>query len=102
MPGGPFKKGDPRINRAGRPKTGQALTDILRAMGDVKIETEEGTIIERKSAIAKKLWDMAMGGDVAALKYVYDRIDGSPIATTNIISDDLPQIVIVERADVDS
>ena len=69
------------INRNGRPKKEYCLTDILKEQGNLKdVETTDG-MISRKQAIAKKLWAMAMGGDVTALKYLYDRVDGKPLQT---------------------
>jgi len=66
------------INRNGRPKKGECLTDILKAQGDLKdIETPSGKMA-RKEAVAMKLWKLALDGDVTALKYLYDRIDGRP------------------------
>ncbi len=63
------KSGNPK----GRPKKEYCLTDILKEQGNIAdVETPAG-MITRKNAIAKKLWAMAMGGDVAALKYLYDR-----------------------------
>jgi hypothetical protein len=55
-------------NKNGRPKKGTAMTDVLASMVD-------------KEAIAAKLLELASKGDVAALKYVYDRIDGTPTQT---------------------
>ena len=55
------------------------MTDILREQGELKdVDTPQGKIT-RKQAIAQKLWSMAMKGDVAALKYLYDRVDGKPL-----------------------
>jgi predicted nucleic acid-binding protein len=34
--------------------------------------------ISRKEALAKKLWALALSGDITAIKYIYDRIDGKP------------------------
>ena len=69
------------INRNGRPKKEYCLTDILKEQGNIKdVESKEG-MISRKEAIGKKLWAMAMGGDVTALKYLYDRVDGKPLQT---------------------
>jgi len=69
-------------NPAGRPKKEYCLTDILKEQGNIEDELDIlGNVITRKQAVAKKLWAMAMGGDVIALKYLYDRIDGKPLQT---------------------
>lgn len=52
-------------NPAGRPKKGETLTDTLRGLVDRK-------------ALGEKLVALALEGNVAALKYVYDRVDGMP------------------------
>jgi len=70
----PFEKGDARINRKGRPKKGQALTDILNYKLDLK--NESGKL--RREAIAEKLILLAEGGDFHALRYLIDRLDGRP------------------------
>lgn len=62
-----FKKGEV-ANPNGRPKKGHTLTEALENAVD-------------KDDLAKKLVAMAMGGDVAALKYVYDRVEGRPRET---------------------
>jgi hypothetical protein len=69
MAGQGFKDHPENINRNGRPKKGETLTDALREIVD-------------KDAVAQKLVEMAMErGDLAALKYIYDRIDGRPVET---------------------
>ena len=74
----PFKKGQSG-NPRGRPPKEYCLTDILKEQGNLEdVETKEGKIA-RKEAIARKLWSMAMDGDVQALKYLYDRVDGKPL-----------------------
>ncbi|MDR1252748.1 MAG: hypothetical protein LBK62_11390 [Treponema sp.] len=70
----PFKKGDPRINRRGRPRKGAALTDILSFRLDQK--TDDGKL--HREVIADKLIALAEAGDVPALRYLFDRIDGKP------------------------
>ena len=66
-------------NPTGRPKKEYCLTDILKDQGNNEdVEIEEGVMISRKQAIAQKLWSMAMSGDAMMLRYIYDRIDGSP------------------------
>ena len=75
-----FRPGN-NANPNGRPRKENCFTDILKEQGNIKdADSLEGKI-ERKQAIAKKLWAMALGGDVAALKYVYDRVDGTPKQT---------------------
>ena len=81
-PSNGFDKRPQDINRNGRPPKEYCLTDILKEQGNIEdAETTNGDKISRKQAIAKKLWDMAMDGDVTALKYLYDRVDGKPLQT---------------------
>jgi len=73
-------------NPKGRPKKGETLTDALRA----KIDRDE---------IADKLYEIAMSGDLAALKYVYDRIDGTPKQTIAGDGENPLMGFIIERAE---
>ena len=83
----PFVKNDPRINRAGRPKKGTALTDILNYQLDLVFKA--GKL--KREAIAEKLIETALTGDVAALKYVFDRLDGKPVqAVVAEVHDNMP------------
>jgi hypothetical protein len=76
----PFQKGDIRINRRGRPKKGTSLTDILNYELDPKTDT--GKL--RREVIAGKLIGLAEDGDIAALRYLMDRIDGRPKETVEL------------------
>jgi len=59
------------INRNGRPKKGESITDLLRETVD-------------KQALVDKLIEIAIDkGDIQALKYAIDRMDGKPIETVN-------------------
>jgi len=86
----PFVKGDPRINRAGRPKKGQTLTDILSwALDQRKTITNSETGKEKtlllRHALAEKLISKAINdGDVSAIKYCFDRLDGRPKESIDI------------------
>lgn len=84
----PWKPGQSG-NPNGRPPKGEALTDILREKVD-------------KDAIAEKLIQMAMEkGDIVALRYIYDRIDGKPIETVNQNVQEMPKVIRFERAITD-
>jgi hypothetical protein len=62
------------INRRGRPRKGKTLTDALEKYVASKNEAGE----RRGEVLARTLFDLALAGDVAALRYIYDRIDGRP------------------------
>lgn len=77
------------INKRGRPKKNQAMTEIIRRYGrrkDIKIEDEYGEekYYSRKDALALKLWQLALQGDMSAIKYIYDRLDGRPKETVEV------------------
>jgi hypothetical protein len=76
----PFTKNDPRINRRGRPKKGQALMDIL----NYKLDQKDGGGKMRREAVAEKLISLAEGGDIAAIRYIMDRVDGRPKETVSL------------------
>ena len=71
----PFSKGKSG-NPQGRPKKGETLTDLLRERIEVPKTAKEK--LTRKDRIIEQLITLAEGGDLAALRYVFDRIDGRP------------------------
>lgn len=85
-------------NPAGRPKKQHALTEVLRKIADEPF-TEDG--LTRREALARLLWSKALvDGDMPAIKYLYDRVDGLPIAKQEITGDEgepLAVKVIFER-----
>lgn len=78
-----FDKRPQDINRNGRPPKEVSLTDILKELSLTKETTDRddlGNKILIKTALANKLLDLALkDGDITAIKYIYDRIDGKPI-----------------------
>lgn len=80
----PGQSGNPK----GRPKAGETITDVLRIQADLS-----------KQEIAEKLIELARGGNVAALKYVYDRLDGAPRQSVELTGDkEKPVPLIILRA----
>ena len=69
-------------NPNGRPKKGQTLTDILEKHGKKIAEDGTGKNVARKELLADMVWKLAIEEkDLAAAKYIFDRIDGTPIQT---------------------
>jgi len=66
--GRPFQKGDPRINRGGRPP---AL--LSKAMQAVVSDEDAEAIMKRVLAAAKK-------GDLQAIQMLWDRMEGKAVA----------------------
>ena len=75
-----FVRGDPRINRKGRPKKGQSMTEIL----SYKLDQKNDAGLLRREAIAGKLISMAENGDLPAIRYICDRLDGRPRETVSV------------------
>jgi hypothetical protein len=69
----PGQSGNPK----GRPKSGTALTDLLRK----ELNRKDEDNVAKKARLVNKLIELADGGDVIALKYVFDRVDGRPTET---------------------
>jgi hypothetical protein len=74
---GRIKPGEIR-NPHGRPRKEQSLTEILKKTIENQKLVVNGKEISGKDAIAMKLFSLAMQGDLTALKYCYDRVDGTP------------------------
>lgn len=70
----PGQSGNPK----GRPRKEESLTDLLRDEALLEDVKDGEGYVTRKQALSKKLWSMALGGDMCAIRYVYDRIDGKP------------------------
>lgn len=71
----PFKKGDPNINRKGRPPTGNAWAELLRAVGE---EKEPKTGKKFKELVSKRLWIECVNGNIGAIRELFNRMEGLP------------------------
>lgn len=89
-------------NPHGRPKKGKTLTDILEAELRKRDRTGDGgKVVSGKKRLAQEIVSLALDPSpldktsrLAALKYIYDRIDGRPDIFQHVIEDDTPQIII--------
>jgi hypothetical protein len=80
----PYHNWKPGIsgNPNGRPKKGATLTDVLRKEVAKMMETEDGDRVATRQLLARRLLEIALkNGDLYAIKYIYDRLDGKPIET---------------------
>ena len=63
-------------NPGGRLKKDRPLLDALRS-------------VVKPVELAKKLWELAKGGDLSAIKYIYDRELGAPTQHHQLTIDDV-------------
>lgn len=78
--GGPFKEGDPRINRKGRPKKGDTWADILEEISEMEIILDEktGEKITYKRAVAIRAFEEASKGNTLMFNAIMNRMSGYP------------------------
>jgi hypothetical protein len=103
MPGGGFKEHPENINRNGRPKKGETFTDIIQnelSKQNVTLKLEDGTVtISAKEAVVRKLITLAVAeGNFHAIKYLMDRVDGSPRQTISLGGGDIDELSDEERS----
>jgi hypothetical protein len=79
-----FDKNPQNINKKGRPKKDESMTKILESVMQEYSVNMNGSKILAKEAIARKALEIALKGDVTAIKYLYDRLDGTPKQTQEI------------------
>ena len=63
-------------NPHGRPRKGMAIKDILYKIGVSKKDNKRTTVMEE---MIKKVYEMALAGDIAAAKFVANRLEGTPM-----------------------
>jgi hypothetical protein len=71
-------------NQLGRPKKGEAMTDILREIGEnFSKDTKYGRLLFNQ-ALGIKIWDLALRGVRWAGELLYDRLDGRAMARAEL------------------
>jgi len=73
----PGQSGNPN----GRPRREECITDLLRAEAYEKLKFE-GTLMEKRQALARMVWKLALDPDNVyncMRVYLIDRVDGKPI-----------------------
>lgn len=74
----PFKKGhDPNRNTDGRPPKGKSWADVINRILKETVVVN-GTEMEKKEAITRKLVAEAANGEQWAINALMDRTDGKP------------------------
>lgn len=73
----PFKKGDPNINRNGRPVGGVSIVDALRRKLDDIEPSEKRKYLD--IFVDKVISKSLVEGDVTMMRDVINRIDGMPL-----------------------
>lgn len=82
-----FKKGDPRINRKGRPKRTWTWAGLLERAAE-EIEPKTGKTY--KELVTKRMLLEGASGNTQAARIVFDRMDGQPKQTADITSGGKP------------
>lgn len=95
----PFTKNDPNINRNGRPPKDQSWAEITRTIAGGPIpetlKAATGTAQSLREAVVLKLYEMALGGDLQAIKLIQERSEGRPKQMAEFLSMD--PIVEIQR-----
>ena len=93
----PFSKGDPNINRAGRPKKGESLPDLLEK---ILAENKDGSEFDKREALCRKMMELAFDGESWALREVFDRLYGKP---KQVVDQTTRQVsVVIDGEDAES
>jgi len=78
------------INRNGRPKTGQALTDIMREV----LEEDLPSGKKRKEALVRRVLELAYEGNEAMIRMAWSYLEGMPVQRNVLAGDEENPVVI--------
>jgi len=94
---GSFKKGDPRINRKGRPPTVNSIPDILKKIGE-----EGGTVdgdTTKLEVIMRQVFKFALEGKPWAVQFIADRTEGKAHQSMTVDTTKPAEIIFEEPKD---
>ncbi len=94
MPWARGQSGNPR----GRPRKGQTVTELIEQVGRAK---RTGAAMARLEELVRKLYDLAIGGDVAAAKLLLAYIEGTPVERVQATVGALPPFNADEAAEAE-
>ena len=79
------------------------MTDVITSVLLEKSVNFKGAQITGKEAVARKLLELAVAGDVPAMRYLIDRIDGTPKQALELSGEDggPVEISVIKRVIVD-
>jgi hypothetical protein len=91
-----FKEHPENRNFNGRPRKGESLTDILR---EYLSKCDKGEKKAKQQKFIEKLVKKALDGDFNTMKYIFDRLEGTPKQTidSNVTTKEI--IVDIEEDD---
>jgi hypothetical protein len=95
MPWVAGQSGNPR----GRPKKGKSVTELIEKVAQAK---RTGAQMNRLEELVRKLFDLAIGGDVAAAKVILAYLEGMPVERVQAVVGTLPPFSADEAAEAQS
>jgi uncharacterized protein DUF5681 len=101
--GKPFEKGNPHVfkpgvsgNPAGRPKS-RALSEELRARLREQYPGKDDATYA--TMVARKLIDLAVAGEIPAIKEVFDRVEGKPRQAIDLSTDERKRRMVTDAVE---
>ncbi len=85
-------------NPGGRPRRGRSATEVMQKLAAAK---REGQPMSRVEEMCLKLLDLAIGGDVAAIKLALEYLDGRPVERVQAQVTALPPFSADEAAEAE-
>jgi hypothetical protein len=92
-----FKKGDPNINREGRPRKGESLPDLLEKILAEQAGTSD---FDKREALCRQMIKLAFAGESWAVREVFDRLYGKPRQVIDQTNHNLS--VVIDSKDADA